>query len=586
MPQLTLERPEAVLPGPIDGRAPGSRTTAARRPRIGAIAAISLAPFFVLIARSTHASWTATGDYSLIEMRARDVGTSSSPLVGPYSRFGWNHPGPALFYAFAAPYRAFLSHGTGLLAGAALVGAISTIAIVVVLIRRSPSLLVAAFGVLLFALLVRTLGAGFLWDPWNPYVIVLPFLAFVGFAWWAATGEARTLPFAIGFGSFVVQTHVSLAVEVVALLLLALGWLSLTAHGAETRRRLRRSRRVSLVVLAGFWIPPVVQQFLPGGGNIGELLKFWTQRHDNTLGFGRAARLLAPELSLPAPWLMRSDRIVPTTGAFAAPHLAVPFALIALAAAAFVAWRRRERFAIATCSVAVTAVVGGWFSLARIVGTPYPYLVVWTHVIGPLCWFAAAVVLLPLLAARFRPVTTTWTTRAVAVAAAIVLVMLTVSSFTTAAPDARDSRAASTLFTTVLPDLRSLPSPMVMESKFGYSSNAILGGLVATSVEHGIDARYSTHVRIMAGDAHVVDPGSARTYVYIVINRDVARYSRDPAWRRIGFYDSLTRTERAEYQRLTAAAQQERANATEISRLRSLDRRALIAGVFVRQPTA
>lgn len=592
MPQQTLERPEAAPPRPSGGIPAAGFPGTVPKGRLRRIAAVALAPFVVLFLRATHASWTATGDYSLIEMRARDVGTSSTPLVGPYSRFGWNHPGPALFYAFAAPYRAFASHGTGLLAGAAIVGAVSTIAIVVVFIRRSPTLLVAAFGLLLFASLVRTLGAGFLWDPWNPYVIVLPFLAFVCFAWWCATGEARALPFAIGFGSFVLQTHVSLGLEVVALSVLALGWLMLAHHDAQQRRGLHRAQRATFIVVAVMWIPPLVQQFLPGGGNIGELLEFWTQHHRNTVGFARAARLIAPEFALPAPWLMHTDRVVPVSGALAAPHFSFPFALVALTVATVLAWRRRDRFALATCSVAVTAAVGSWITFSRIVGVPHPYLVVWSRVIGPLCWFAAAVVVLPPLADRFRSVTITWTTRAVAAGAVALLVLVTAGSFTTPAPDPLDNHAASTLFASVLPELRRLPAPLVVESEFGYSSNAIEGGLIASSVEHGIDARYSSHVRIMAGDAHVVSPGSARTYVYVVINRDVAGYSRDPAWRRIGIYDSLTRPDRAELNQLNAAVQRA-TNAGELTaytaghprdvdRLKTLNRRALLAGVFVR----
>jgi hypothetical protein len=440
-------------------------------------------------------------------------------------------------------------------------------------------LLVATFGLLLLAGVVRTLGAGFLWDPWNPYVIVLPFLAFVCFAWSAATGDARALPFALGFGSFVVQTHVSLGLEVVALLLLALGWLMLVERAPEERRRLRRAERVSLVVLVLMWMPPVVQEFLPGGGNIGELLRFWTQPQRDTLGFARAARLIAPEFALPAPWLTRSARVVPLSGALAAPHFSFPYALVALAIATAYGWRRRDRFALATCSVALTAAVGGWISVARIVGVPYPYLVVWAHVIGPVCWFAAAVVLLPPLAVRVRPVTTTWTTRVVAAGTAALLVLITASSVAAPAPDPLDTHATTMLFATVLPELRRLPTPIVMESDFGFSSNAILGGLIASCVEHGLDARYSSHVRIMAGDAHVVSPGSAPTSVYIVINRDVAAYSRDPAYRRIAVYDSLNRAERAEFDRLRAGA----VSATDVGRFDALKRRALLAAVFVRR---
>jgi hypothetical protein len=222
--------------------------------------------------------------------------------------------------------------------------------------------------------------------------------------------------------------------------------------------------------------------------------------------------------------------------------------------------------------------------------------VVWSHVIGPLCWFAAGVVLLPRLADRLRPATITWMTRAVAAGAVVLLVLVTAGSFTTSAPDPLDNHAASTLFASVLPELRRLPAPLVVDSEFGYSSNAIKGGLIASSVEHGIDARYSSHVRIMAGDAHVVSPSAARTDIYVVINRDVAAYSHDPRWRRIGLYDSLTPAERDEFNQLKAAVRQAAADgelpgyatahARDVARLKTLERRALLAGVFVRPAPA
>src|SRR3712207_8448963 len=34
---------------------------------------------------------TAVLDWALLEVRVRDVGSSETPLVGAYSRFGWNH---------------------------------------------------------------------------------------------------------------------------------------------------------------------------------------------------------------------------------------------------------------------------------------------------------------------------------------------------------------------------------------------------------------------------------------------------------------------------------------------------------------
>src|SRR5262245_7576970 len=51
-------------------------------------------------------------------------------LLGPYSRFGWSHPGPAYFYLAAPIYRAFGERGPGLNVFAFLVSACAAVGIV------------------------------------------------------------------------------------------------------------------------------------------------------------------------------------------------------------------------------------------------------------------------------------------------------------------------------------------------------------------------------------------------------------------------------------------------------------------------
>ena len=75
-------------------------------------------PVFVLLVRVLLSGWLSSSDWAAIELRTRDVGTWRTPLVGPYSRYGWNHPGPLLFYVLAVPYRMLGAQGRGILAGA------------------------------------------------------------------------------------------------------------------------------------------------------------------------------------------------------------------------------------------------------------------------------------------------------------------------------------------------------------------------------------------------------------------------------------------------------------------------------------
>jgi hypothetical protein len=72
---------------------------------LSVVAGVLIVPAAVLLVRVIHSGWLSSSDWADIELRTRDVGTVHTPLVGAYSRYGWNHPGPLLFYVLALPYR-------------------------------------------------------------------------------------------------------------------------------------------------------------------------------------------------------------------------------------------------------------------------------------------------------------------------------------------------------------------------------------------------------------------------------------------------------------------------------------------------
>lgn len=49
--------------------------------------------------------WLSAGDPALDELLVRDVWSRHFPLVGSYSRFGWNHPGGWFMYLASVPYK-------------------------------------------------------------------------------------------------------------------------------------------------------------------------------------------------------------------------------------------------------------------------------------------------------------------------------------------------------------------------------------------------------------------------------------------------------------------------------------------------
>lgn len=60
-----------------------------------------VAPAIAAVIALAGRRWYPTDDFAIIDLRVRDVFTSQSPLTGLYSRPGWNHPGPLMFWGMA-----------------------------------------------------------------------------------------------------------------------------------------------------------------------------------------------------------------------------------------------------------------------------------------------------------------------------------------------------------------------------------------------------------------------------------------------------------------------------------------------------
>ncbi len=85
-----------------------------------AVVGALVAPFAVALVGLRGEPWYPTSDQAVIELRTRDV-PGQIPTSGVYSRYGFHHPGPALFWTLAGPYR--LLGPRGLVAGAMAVNA-------------------------------------------------------------------------------------------------------------------------------------------------------------------------------------------------------------------------------------------------------------------------------------------------------------------------------------------------------------------------------------------------------------------------------------------------------------------------------
>lgn len=343
----------------------------------------------IRLATGAGSGYHPYADQATIESLVRDVGHHWL-LLGPFSRFGWFHPGPALYYLLAVPYRLTGSSSASLAFGALCINAGAVLGITLIARRRGgvSLLLITATFVLL---LVRTLGAQFQRDPWNPYVTLLPFLLLVFVAWCVACGDRWALPVVVGVGSFLVQTHVGYALVVAVVVAGGVVGLVVT----ERSRRHESSRpswwptlAVTGAVLFVFWLPVAVQQITHDPGNVSELVSFFGD-HGREQRYEDAWHVLALQLGAWPDWLTGASApsVIGTIDFSAA--LPIPVALFALVGATVLAWRRAREAFLFNCIVLV-ALAATFVAMTRIVGYVLTYLVKWTWTLGAMTWIAIA----------------------------------------------------------------------------------------------------------------------------------------------------------------------------------------------------
>ncbi|HEY3723575.1 MAG TPA: hypothetical protein VGN59_09490 [Acidimicrobiia bacterium] len=336
--------------------------------------------------------WFAVGtayhpnsDWALFELHTRDV-FHHLLFVGPYSRYGWNHPGPLLFYTLALPYKLSGSRSISLHITALIVNGLTIVAIAWVAFRRGRLPMVIAV-LLPLGLLTHALGADVLRNPWNPYLPVLPLLLLLLLCWSVAVGDLWMLPFAAAVASFVIQLHVGLLLVSAVFLLVALAAIvvrGFRATGDDRRswwRRVLKAVAVSAGVLFVLWLPVLYGTFVRRDGNIGNIIQFFQGDHD-TLGFTRAFQVLGLQWGIRPEWIFgpRGNSVV---GVQSVDHhwwlaLALALGIVAVVVAA-------RRGSVATLWLA--GIVGAGFvaaavAVSNIVDADFPYLTRWTWVLG------------------------------------------------------------------------------------------------------------------------------------------------------------------------------------------------------------
>jgi hypothetical protein len=506
-------------------------------------------PFVVLFARAFASSWLPNADLAAIELRVRDVGGARTPLLGAYSRYGWNHPGPLMFYVLAVPYRLLGAPSWGLLASAVLVNA-TWVGCCVWLLWRRGGLAGLVLGAVPLVLLVHAVGSTFLEQAWNPYLIVFALFALAIMAWSIACGDHMLLPLAVGTATFAVQTHVGSLLPATALVLVALAFL-----GADARRgRVRHPLRIlvlTAVVGVALWLPAIVQELQSGRGNLTKLWDFWTSNQGPTPGFATGARLLGPQFGV-APPFVTGHESVNVFSAGVDPRWTVPLALLLLAGATLLAYVRHDRTSFTLDVVALSLAFAAWVSAARIVGEPYVYIVRWMWIVGAIAWLAIGWTAARALRAwlpRRHVVSAATAAGLLAVGALCFLIgASTVAAARAKPPDAIESAVLRRIDGPTRASLTTRPQPVLVKPAGSFGSAVVARGLLLRLARGDIDAGIQRTDADVVGEDRVVAPTDARTTIVVATeDGEIARYAGDPAYREITRFDALSRATRAEY---------------------------------------
>lgn len=487
--------------------------------------ALTLAPFVVGAAAllvAVGGDYHPWSDHALTELQTRSVGRDDVS-VGLYSRDGWNHPGPALFYVLAPFYWITGGMSVGISIGALAINGAAVAGMGLVARRRggTPLMLIT---LLACGMLMRTLSAEFLQDPWNCFVTTLPFGLLILLSWSMWQGDRWALPVAAAVTTFLAQTHIGF----VALATPLLGWgviglLSGVVAAGDRSARLTAARRLSrpaltgVVVLVVGWLPTLTDTLGREPSNLGEVVEWFRHPADPAHTVAEGVKVMAGPLGGLPEWMTtkRGFGFAGQSQYIDVPQ--VPWMLAVLVAAGVVLWRRRVAGTTSLMATLGLTFVLGVAAVARTVGVAFDYRLRWTLVPAMVAFVAIAWGGWTLVAARWPRVGARALTTVALVGVTVLSGVNMVTAATAGTPQNGDSESLQVLTTQVVAALPDDPGT-IMVTDAGHSGAWHARGLLLQLERRGFDVGVEESLSNEYGRHRVVDPAEADTV--LIVTRD------------------------------------------------------------------
>ncbi|CAB5019540.1 MAG: hypothetical protein F2894_06085 [Actinobacteria bacterium] len=392
----------------------------------------SIAPLVAALINACVSDWAPYGDFAIINMRIRDVWSSSTPLTGLYSRPGWNHAGPMMFWVLS-PFSA-LSGGSArwVLIGGVVIAGVFIATALFLAFRHSRSLFV--FTALLWLLSLRALPSDVVFEYWNPWMPLPALILLLVLALRVSVGKTRDLIGIVIVGSFAVQTHIGTALIVVTISAFAFGSVAFDAY---RERALPTGFRSIAGWVAGLsvllWAAPFIGVLRGDPGNLGAVFKYFLAGSHPSVGIANALKIMANEFSPPFPWLGAGYRVEFLSGhALLSPVVWLLLPIGALCVGGFVAYkqvpdlgsRRNDLRAVVLATLLFVASIIAISSADE----PRAYTFAWRAIVAALVVLASSTPLARLLLRRFPSTKVRWAFEATLSLLAVVLMLAPVMS--------------------------------------------------------------------------------------------------------------------------------------------------------------
>jgi hypothetical protein len=550
---------------------PGGPPTPAVRPLVvlGLFGVLLLPLVLAAMATARRATWFPVLDLAMTELRVRDVGGAHTPLIGLPGRIGTfeqqgSHPGPLSFYLLAPTYRVLGSSAWALQVATLVVHAMAMGTALWIARRRGGLRTVLAVGALL-AVLAAAYGFPVLAEPWNPYLPLVWWVAFLLAAWAVADGDWVVLPVAVLAASACAQTHLPYlgltgAIGVVAVVLGGLG------SRGMSRRVAVVPVAVAVAIAAVLWAPVVVDEVANDPGNASLLRGHMLEPPEATAGLATGARTVVEHLDLRrlagASEGGRGSLVDPSHTAGGS-VLVGSLVLVLWGAAAITAWRLGTASLLRLHVVVAAGLALGAYSTARVFGPIWYYLTLWAFGLAVLAVVATGVTAAVVVERRLDPDHRA-RSRQVTTVALCALVAIAVASLVARVPglDPPAERMSRALGLVLDPTEEALlAGEGAADGSSGryvvtWSDALHIGsaayGLVSELQRRGLDVGAMPWAAVPMTEHRVVADGEATAVVHLATGAHIDRARQVPGAVEVARADPRTAAERAEFDALRA----------------------------------